>query len=62
MGLRDLFVRIRGDKTSLDTALRGAEGSVKSFGATVKKLGGIIGAAFGVNAIVNFAKEAVKAA
>lgn len=62
MALRDLLVRIRGDKTQLDSTLKGAGGDVNKFSETVKKLGGYIAAAFGVQAIVNFTKEAVKLA
>lgn len=58
----DLLVRIRGDKTQLDSTLKGAESSMNSFGSIVKKIGGIIGIAFGVSAIVNFSKEAMKLA
>jgi hypothetical protein len=60
--LRDLVVRIKGDKTQLDSTLKGAEGSVNTFGATVKRLGGIIAAAFSVGAIISFSKEAAKLA
>lgn len=60
--LSDLIVRIKGDKSGLDSTLKGAESSVNSFGNTVKKLGGILAVAFGVKAIINFAKEASKAA
>jgi hypothetical protein len=60
--VQDLLVRIRGDKTQLDSTLTGAKSSVSSFGDTVKKLGAIIGIAFGVREIVNFSKEAMKLA
>jgi hypothetical protein len=63
MGLvNDLIVRIRGDKSQLDSTLEGAKSSLNSFGSIVKKIGGIIGVAFGVHAIVEFTKEAMKAA
>ena len=62
MGLRNLIVRITGDKTGLDSTLKGAEGSLNSFGSVVKKIGGFIGIAFGVSAIKHFIVEASKAA
>jgi hypothetical protein len=62
MALRDLFVRIRGDKTQLDSTLKGAEGSVSKFSGAVKALGGIIAAAFSVGAIISFTKESMKLA
>ena len=60
--LNNLIVRIRGDKTQLDQTLKGAEKSVSNFGGAVKKIGGVIAAAFSVAAIASFAKEAVKLA
>lgn len=60
--LNNLIVRIRGDKTQLDSTLKGAESSVSKFGGVVKKIGGVIAAAFSVAAIANFAKEATKLA
>jgi len=62
MGLRNLIVRITGDKTGLDSTLKGAEGSLNSFGSVVKKIGGFIGIAFGVSAIKRFVVEASRAA
>lgn len=55
--LRDLFVRIKGDKTSLDSTLKGAEGSVNKFSGAVKKLGGMIAGAFAVTSLIAFGKE-----
>lgn len=60
--LRDLVVRIKGDKTQLDSTLKGAGQSVNSFGSIVTKLGATLAAAFGVGAIINFTKEAMKLA
>jgi hypothetical protein len=60
--LRDLVVRIKGDKTQLDSTLKGAESSVNNFGSVLKKVGGLLGVAFGVHEIVAFSKEAVKLA
>jgi hypothetical protein len=40
--LRDLIIRIKGDKTQLDSTLKGAEGSVSKFGMSIGKLAGII--------------------
>ena len=62
MGLRNLIVRITGDKTGLDSTLKGAEGSLNSFGSVVKKIGGFIGVAFGAHAIKEFIVEASRAA
>ena len=60
--ISELLVRIRGDKTQLDSTLTGAESSLNSFGSVVKKIGGIIGVAFGVQQIVSFIKEASRVA
>ncbi len=60
--LRDLVVRIKGDKTQLDSTLKGAEGSMTSFGSVVTKIGGLLAAVFSVGAIVSFSKEAAKLA
>jgi hypothetical protein len=62
MALRDLFVRIKGDKTQLDSTLKGAGQSVNNFGNIVKKLGALLAATFGVTAIINFTKESIKLA
>lgn len=58
----DLLVRIRGDKTQLDSTLAGAKTSLNSFGNIVTKIGGILGVAFGIHAIVNFTKECMRLA
>ena len=60
--VRDLLVRVRGDKSHLDSTLKGAGTSVNSFGNLVSKLGGILAAAFSVRAIINWTKEAMKLA
>lgn len=57
--LSNLIVRIRGDKTQLDSTLKSAEGSVSKFGSAVKRVGGVIAAAFSVAAIAAFAKNIV---
>jgi len=57
--LRDLIVRIRGDKTSLDSTLSQSESRIAGWG---KRILGIFAAAFGVRAIINFSKEAMKLA
>jgi hypothetical protein len=63
MGLiNDLLVRIRGDKTQLDSTLKGAEKSVSSFGASLKKAGAIMAAVFSVGEIAGMSKEAMKLA
>ena len=53
MGLRNLIVRITGDKTGLDSTLKGAEGSLNSFGSVVKKIGGFIGVDLSAIVLVN---------
>lgn len=63
MGLiSDLIVRIKGDKTQLDSTLKSATGSVNSFGSTLKNIGKALIGVFAVGAIVNFTKEAMKLA
>ena len=62
MSLRSLIVRVTGDKSGLDSTLKGAESSMNSFGNVVKKIGGFIGVAFGVHQLIEFGKEASKAA
>ena len=57
--LNNLLVRIRGDKTQLDQTLKGAEKSVSNFGGAVKKIGGVIAAAFSVAAIAAFTKNII---
>jgi hypothetical protein len=57
--LNNLIVRIRGDKTQLDSTLKGAESSVSKFGGAVKKIGGVIAAAFSVAAIAAFTKDII---
>jgi hypothetical protein len=57
MGLiNDLIVRIKGDKTSLDSTLNGAEGSLRSFAS---KAGNWLKAAFSIAAIVEFGKAVI---
>jgi hypothetical protein len=60
--LRDLLVRVRGDKSQLDSTLQGAGQSVSKFSGAVKALGGIIAAAFSLGAIISFTKESMKLA
>lgn len=60
--LNSLIVRIKGDNKDLKSALADSNKKMTNFGATVKKIGGYIAAAFGVRAIVNFTKEAVQLA
>ena len=57
--LNNLIVRIRGDKTQLDSTLKGAESSVSKFGGAVKKIGGVIAAAFSIGAIAAFTKNII---
>lgn len=60
----DGSVRIKADlnHTDFDKGISHMTKSVNKFGGTLKKVAGIIGAAFGVAAMVNFGKEAIKAA
>lgn len=57
--LRDLIIRIRGDKTQLDTTLSSSQSSISTWS---RKIMGYIAAAFGVGAIVRFTKESMKLA
>jgi len=57
--LSNLIVRIRGDKTQLDSTLKGAESSLGRFGGAIKKVGGMIAAAFSVAAIASFTKNII---
>lgn len=57
--VQDLMVRIRGDKSQLDSTLSQTHSSISSWATKVM---GLIGAAFGISAIVNFSKEAMKLA
>ncbi len=50
-----------GDIKKLDKGVKKVEKSAQGAGATFKKLGAAIGAAFAVRAVLNFAKESVKA-
>lgn len=60
MGLiKNLFVRIKGDKTDLDNTLKGSESSIASWS---KKIGGFFAAAFSVGAIISFGKHLVELA
>ena len=52
--LNNLIVRIKGDKTQLDSTLKQSEGVISGWG---KRVAGIFAAAFGVTAIINFGKE-----
>jgi len=56
---RNLVVKITGDKSGLDSSLKGAESSISRFGGAVKKIGGVIAAAFTVGAIANFTKDII---
>lgn len=50
------------DHSRFDSGIRSMTGSINKFGSTLKKIAGLVGIAFGVAAIVNFGREAVKAA
>lgn len=60
----DGSVRIKADlnHSNFDRGMSHMTKSVDKFSGTLKKAAGIIGAVFGVAAVVNFGKEAVKAA
>jgi hypothetical protein len=57
--LNDLIVRIKGDSTHLDSTLAKTGGTIKTWAG---KIAGLMGIAFGVSALVNFSKEAMKMA
>jgi hypothetical protein len=50
------------DKSKFDQGLNGAEKKANSFGSVIKKIGGILAAAFSVGAIIRFSKEAMRMA
>ena len=50
------------DKTSFDRGLNQAEKKTNAFANTIKKIGGIMAAAFSVGALISFSKEAMKVA
>lgn len=60
----DGSVRIKADlnHNNFDQGLSAMTGKVQSFGNTLKKLAGTVAVAFGTAALINFGKEAVKAA
>lgn len=58
---RNLVVKITGDKSGLDSSLKGAESSISRFGGAVKKIGAAIAAAFTVGAVVAFGKQIINA-
>lgn len=60
MSLRNLIVRIFGDKTQLESTLKGAEGSISRFGTAIKRLGSMLAAAFSVTAIIGFTKKSLE--
>lgn len=60
--LRNLVVKITGDKSGLDKGLKEATSSLDRFKSTVKKIGVAIGVAFSVKAIAEFGKNIVNIA
>ena len=62
MGLKNLFVRIKGDNKDLKRSMADSKKSVNSFSKSIKGVGAAIAAAFSVNAIINFTKEAINLA
>lgn len=58
MSLWSLIVKVKGDNSGLKTTLNDSEKQVGVFGSAIKKLGGMLAAAFAVDRIVAFGKEA----
>lgn len=60
----DGSIRIRANlnHSDFDNGISAMMGSVKKLGSTLNKFAAMVGLAFGVGAIINFGKEAVKAA
>ena len=50
------------DKTRFDRGLNDAEKKANSFGSIIKKIGGILAAAFSAAVLISFSKEAMKLA
>jgi hypothetical protein len=57
--LSNLIVKITGDNKGLKTSLNDSEKSVGVFGNAIKKLGGMIAAAFAVGKLLSFGKEII---
>jgi hypothetical protein len=62
MGLKTLWLKIKGDSKGLESSLKKSEGAVNKFGKTIKKLGGMIAGAFAIREIIRFGKEVVQLA
>lgn len=62
MGLKTLWLKIKGDDKGLKSSLKSSEGAVNKFKKTILKLGAAIGIAFGLREIVRFGKEVVSIA
>ena len=60
----DGSVRIKADLNhrGFDRGLLSMTNSLKKFGNTLTKIAGLVGVAFGAAALINFGKEAIKAA
>lgn len=60
----DGSIRIRAilESGQFDTGINGMNRRVKQFGSTLARIAGYVGVAFGTAALVNFSREAVKAA
>ena len=59
MNLWSLIVKIKGDNSGLKTTLNDSEKQVGTFGSAIKKIGGMIAAAFAVDRIIAFGREVI---
>ena len=57
MGLKTLWLKIKGDDKGLKKSLKSSEENVNKFGKTVKKLGGLIAGAFALRQLLRFGAE-----
>lgn len=62
MGLKTLWVKIKGDNSGLKKSLKDSEKDVSGFGGVIKKLGPLVAGAFSVGKLIQFGKEAVNVA
>ena len=59
MSLWSLIVKVKGDNSGLKTTLNDSEKQVGTFGSAIKKIGGMIAAAFAVDRIIAFGREVI---
>lgn len=57
MKLGDLFIKLGLKSQEFEKGIDKAKGNLNNFGGFVKKVGGLIGIAFGVQQLVSFGKE-----